>query len=191
MEKFKELQSIWNQQAIIQPKLNTEEIKTKSFQKIKAQKVKHFWTIGILSTLIFVLILFYKLIYNDEITSKIKGLELMIFVIVIRIILEIVSAMLFQKIDFTTSFKNHTDQLVTYFKFRKTIHFIFTPIIYLLYIVGFYLLLPLFKTNLSHGFYTYVIVSGIVFLTLFSLQLFKIIRKDLNDLKFLQNADKE
>lgn len=191
MEKFKELQSIWNQQAIIQPKLDTEEIKTKSFQKIKAQKVKHFWTIGILSTLIFVLILFYKLIYNDEITSKIKGLELMIFVIVIRIILEIVSAMLFQKIDFTTSFKNHTDQLVTYFKFRKTIHFIFTPIIYLLYIVGFYLLLPLFKTNLSHGFYLYVIVSGIVFLTLFSLQLFKIIRKDLNDLNFLQNADKE
>lgn len=191
MEKFKELQSSWNQQAVIEPKLDTEEIKTKSFQKIKAQKVKHFWTIGILSTLIFVLILFYKLIYNDEITSKIKGVELMIFVIVIRIILEIVSAMLFQKIDFTTSFKNHTDQLVTYFKFRKTIHFIFTPIIYLLYIVGFYLLLPLFKTNLSHGFYIYVIVSGIVFLTLFSLQLFKIIRKDLNDLKFLQNADKE
>jgi len=191
MEKFKELQSSWNQQAVIEPKLDTEEIKTKSFQKIKAQKVKHFWTIGILSTLIFILIFFYKLIYNDEITSKIKGLELMIFVIVIRIILEIVSAMLFQKIDFTTSFKNHTVQLVTYFKFRKTIHFIFTPIIYLLYIVGFYLLLPLFKTNLSHGFYLYVIVSGIAFLTLFNLQLFKIIRKDLNDLKFLQNADKD
>lgn len=191
MEKFKELQSVWNQQDVIQPKLDTEEIKTKSFQKIKAQKLKHFWTIGILSTLIFVLILFYKLIYNDEITSKIKGLELMILVIVIRIILEIVSAILFQKINFTTSFKNHTDQLVTYFKFRKTIHFIFTPIIYLLYIVGFYLLLPLFKTNLSHGFYLYVIVSGIVFLTLFSLQLFRIIRKDLNDLKYLHNADKE
>ena len=191
MEKFKELQSIWNQQAVNQPKLDTEEIKTKSFQKIKAQKLKHFWTIGILSTLIFVLILFYKLIYNNEITSEIKGLELMILVIVIRIILEIVSAILFQKIDFTTSFKNHTDQLVTYYKFRKTIHFIFTPIIYLLYIVGFYLLLPLFKTNLSHGFYLYVIVSGIVFLTLFSLQLFRIIRKDLNDLKYLQNADKE
>lgn len=191
MEKFKELQSSWNQQAVIEPKLDTEEIKTKSFQKIKAQKVKHFWTIGILSTLIFILIFFYKLIYNDEITSKIKGVELMIFVIVIRIILEIVSAMLFQKIDFTTSFKNHTVQLVTYFKFRKTIHFIFTPIIYLLYIVGFYLLLPLFKTKLSHGFYLYVIVSGIAFLTLFNLQLFKIIRKDLNDLKFLQNADKD
>lgn len=191
MEKFKELQSIWNQQAVIQPKLDTEEIKTKSFQKIKAQKLKHFWTIGILSTLIFVLILFYKLIYNNEITSKVKGLELMILVIVIRIILEIVSAILFQKIDFTTSFKNHTDQLVTYFKFRKTIHFIFTPIIYLLYIVGFYLLLPLFKTNLSEGFYLYVLISGVVFLTLFSMQLFKIIRKDLNDLKYLTNADKE
>ncbi len=191
MEKFKELQSIWNQQAIIQPKLDTEEIKTKSFQKIKAQKVKHFWTIGILSTLIIVLIFFYKFIYNDAITSKLNGLELMILVIVIRIVLEIVSAILFKKIDFTTSFKKHTDQLVAYFKFRKTIHFIFTPIIYLLYIVGFYLLLPLFKTSLSHSFYLYVLISGIVFLTLFSLQLFKIIRKDLNDLKFLQNADKE
>ena len=137
------------------------------------------------------MILFYKLIYNNEITSKVKGLELMILVIVIRIILEIVSAILFQKIDFTTSFKNHTDQLVTYFKFRKTIHFIFTPIIYLLYIVGFYLLLPLFKTNLSEGFYLYVLISGVVFLTLFSMQLFKIIRKDLNDLKYLTNADKE
>ncbi len=191
MEKFKELQSIWNQQAVRQPKLDTEKIEEKSFQKIKAQKAKYFWTIGILSTLIFVLIFFYKLIYNDEITSKIKGLELMILVIVIRIILEIVSAILFKKIDFTTSFKNHTNQLVSYFKFRKTIHFIFTPIIYLLYIVGFYLLLPLFKTNLSHGFYLYVLVSGVLFLTLFSFLLFKIIRRDLNDLNFLKNADKE
>ncbi len=191
MEKFKELQSIWNQQKVMEPKLDTGEIQAKSFQKIKEQKVKHIWTIGILSTLIFVLIFFYKLIYNDAIISKIKGLELMILVIVIRIILEIVSAIHFKKIDFTASLKKHTDQLVSYFKFRKTIHFIFTPIIYLLYIVGFYLLLPLFKENLSHSFYLYVLTSGIVFLTLFSFMLYKIIVKDLNDLKFLQSVNKE
>ncbi len=189
MENFNSIQSIWNQQPVVSPKSNSETFQTKSLHKIKTQKAKHYWTIGILSTLIILLICFYANIYKVEITSKIKGLALMIFVIVVRCSLEIICIIKFKKIDFTTSFKKHSAQLISYYKLRKTIHFFFTPVIYTLYIVGFVSLLPLFKESLSKGFYLYVLFSGFGFLTFFSFLLFKIIKRDFADLKFLQTSD--
>lgn len=186
MENFNSIQSIWNQQSAVVPKLNSDTFETKSIHKIKAQKAKHFWTIGILSTLIILLICFYANIYKVEIMSKIKGLALMILVIAIRCSLEILSIIKFKKIDFTTSLKKHSAQLISYYKLRKTIHFFFTPVIYTLYIIGFVSMLPLFKGSLSKGFYLYVLFSGFGFLTFFSFLLFKIIKRDLADLKFLQ-----
>lgn len=191
MENFKELKSIWNKQPAIAEKLVSKKIEEKSFQKIKEQKAKHFCTIGILVILIFVLIYYYSSIYNTEIVSKIKGLGLMILVIVIRVILEIVSIIKIKKIDFALSLKKYSYQLLSFYKFRRAVHLIFTPIIYLLYIVGFISLLPLFKENLSKGFYLYVLLSGIGFFLFFSYFLLKIILKDLNELKFLQTIDEE
>jgi hypothetical protein len=189
MENFNELQSLWHQQTTVGPKPNSETIETKSLRKIKAQRAKHYWTIGILATTILVLLYLYSFIYRDEIANNIKGLALMIIVIIIRCALEIVSIIKFKRIDFTTSLNNYSNQLISYYKLRKAIHFFFTPAIYLLYTIGFVSLLPLFKENFSKGFYLYVVVSGFGFLAFFSFLLFTIIKKDLADLKFLQKND--
>lgn len=189
MEKFEELQSIWNQQSEAAPKLNSTEIITESNQKIKAIKIKLFWTIGILSTLILILSYFYYCIYNSEITKQIRGLELMGIVIIVRIFLEITSVFLFKKIDFTSSFKKYAGQLAAFYKFRRVIHFVLTPVIYILYFSGFISLLPLFKESLSKGFYLYIQFSGIAFLVFFSFLMYKIIKKDLKDLDFLKNIN--
>jgi hypothetical protein len=186
MEQFNELKAIWNQQATVEPTLNSKNIEANSSKKVKAQKAKHYWTTTILACLIIVLLYFYNFIYNNETTEKIKGLALMIMVIVVRCALEIVSAVKFKIIDFTVSLKNHSYQLISFYKLRKVIHFILTPIIYILYIIGFISLLPLFKESLSKGFYLYVLISGFLFLVLFSFILFGIIKKDLSDLNYLQ-----
>jgi hypothetical protein len=189
MENFEDLQSLWTQQSEAAPKLNSNEIITEYHKKIKAIKREHFWTIGILSTLVLVLSYFHYWIYNSEIAKQVKGLELMGIVIIARIIVEIISVVLFKKVDFTNSFKNYTAQLVSFYKFRRVIHFVLTPIIYILYVYGFISLLPLFKETLSRGFYLYVQFSGIAFLVFFSFLMYKIIKKDLKDLDFLKNID--
>jgi hypothetical protein len=189
MEKFNEIKSIWNQQSEANPKRNSNEIINDSIQKTKKLKNNYYWTIGILSTLIIVLIFFYYSIFNSQISKQIKGLELMIIVIIIRITLETISVFKFKKIDFTTNFKAYTKQLISFYKFRKLIHFFLTPTIYTLYIYGFISLLPLFKQNLSSGFYLYVLCSGFGFIIFFSFILFKVIKRDLSDLDYLKNSN--
>lgn len=188
MEKFSEIQSIWNQQQPAMPQTSSEAIATKSLQKIKEQRAKHYWTIGLLTALMIVLIYFYNFIYVDVLAYKIKGLALMILVMAARCLLEIVCIVKFRRIDFSTSLKSYSHQLIIYYKLRKAVHFFFTPVVYLLYVIGFISLLPLFKENLSKGFYIYVLVSGFGFLTFFSFLLFRIMKKDLADLRFLQTS---
>jgi hypothetical protein len=108
---------------------------------------------------------------------------------VTRVILEIISIIQFYKIDFTADFKNYTKQLMSFYKLRKAIHFILTPIIYIGYIVGFTSMLPLFKENFSTGFYIYILVSGFGFLILFSYFLLKVIKKDMKNLDVLKQLD--
>lgn len=189
MEKFNEIQSIWNQQSVAIPKLNSNEIINDSNQKAKKLKNDYYWTIGILSTLIIVLSLFYYSIFNSQTFNQIRGLGLMIVIIILRIIFEIHSIYKFKKVDFTSNFKNYNDQLISFYKFRRLIHFILTPIIYILYILGFISLLPLFKANLSNGFYSYIEFSGFGFLVFFSFVLYKVIKRDLTDLDYLKKSN--
>jgi hypothetical protein len=187
MENFENLQSTWNQQSDTSPKLNSSDMIAKASQNIKTIKTEHFWTIGILLATAFVLIFYFIEIFSDKITNKIKGLELMIAVLIIRIVLEIISLIQFRKIDFMGEFIKYTEQLVSFYKFRKITHFVLTPVIYILYFAGFISLLPLFKVNLSNGFYLYIQITGIAFLVIFSFFLFKILKKDLKNLEFFKN----
>nr|WP_315172925.1 hypothetical protein [uncultured Flavobacterium sp.] len=187
MEEFNEIKSMWNQQLEANPNRNSNDIIDESNQKAKKLKNNYYWTIGILSILVIILSYFYYSIFNSQISKQIKGLEIMIMVIIVRVILESISIFKFRKIDFTTDFTSYTKQLVLFYKFRRSIHFILTPIIYILYVYGFISLLTLFKENTSNGFYLYIQFSGFGFLFFFSFILYKIVKRDLTDLKYLKN----
>ena len=188
MEKFEELQTIWNQQSDLNPTQNSSQIIKLAEQKSKIITVKHFWTIGILSMLAFVLIAYYIWACDYESMGFIftLGLRTMILVIIIRIILEIVSVIKFKKINFNDDFKNHTLRLKKFYTLRKTIHYVLTPIIYLLYILGFTALIPQFKHSFSNGMFLYIIISGFGFLIFFSFFMIKEIKKDIVNLNFLK-----
>ena len=187
MEKFEDLQATWELQTDVQPKLTSHEIIEKGAKQLQQIKIKHYGTIAILTLLIFALTYYYFWIYNEKITAQLNGLRVMILVIIVRIILEIISIIQFKKIDFTDSFTNYTTKLMQFYKFRKTIHFIVAPLILISYCIGFIALLPLFKENLSKGFYLYIIWSGSIFLIIFGFIMFKSSKKDIQNLKFLKN----
>ncbi len=187
MEEFNEMKSIWNQQLEASPEKDSSSIIDESNQKAKKLKFNYYSTIGILTVLIFVLGYYYSSIFNSQIAKQIKGLEIMIAVIVVRIVLESISVFKFNEIDFTTDFKSYIKQLVKFYKFRRLIHFVLTPFIYVLYVYGFVSLLPLFKETMSNWLYLYVQFSGFGFLIFFFFILYKIVKRDLADLDFLKN----
>ena len=63
--------------------------------------------------------------------------------------------------------KTYVSELNRFYEGRKYLHFIVTPVLFVSYIFGFSMLLPLFEKEFSYGFYNYILFSsGIVFLVL-------------------------
>ena len=82
--------------------------------------------------------------------------------------------------------KSFTHELIRFYKGRRYLHFLVTPLLFASYIFGFILLLPSFKQALSPGFYTYIFISSwFIFLALAILIGYQI-RKELIFLKNLK-----
>lgn len=186
MDNINILQSLWEQQPTVIQK-NSNDIVIAAKKKVRKIKSNHIWTISMLSSLIIALLYLFFTYRSSQNFDQIKGLGLMIAVIICRVLLEIFSLVRFKNIKLTYNFEQYTEQLMAYYKFRKWMHFILTPAIYFLYIIGFVSLLPVFKQQFSEGFYWYILISGFSFLFLFSFVLYKVIKRDLGDLEYLKN----
>jgi len=90
------------------------------------------------------------------------GLMLMIFSLVFRIILEFYSIYRKESRIISMSHKSYHTYLKKYYKIRLWINYLVTPVCIAIYIIGFCLLLPYFKDYFSAGFYTYILISGIL-----------------------------
>ncbi len=161
------------------------DIAKKQNQELKHKKL---WTIGILCLTSIILITFFIYVgaYNNWTESF--GLSLMIAMLLLRIIIEFLSKQHLQRIDKTLDFQTYVYKYKRYFKKRQWLHFVITPIIYLTYFGGFVSMLPVFKAELSSGFYLYILISGfVVFIGLAVFIAFHI-RKELQDLQFLKHV---
>jgi hypothetical protein len=188
MKTFDDLQSIWNQQTETKSIPSRESIILKAEKQIKKVKQNHYWTIGIISLTTLVLIFYYWWISAYRINALNLGLTIMILMLVFRIVLELKSIQKFQKIPKNISLLEYSKQTQSFYRWRKKIHLVITPIIYIFYTIGFSCLLPVFKENFSYGFFMYCIISGYGFLLTFGYFLIKQIKKELNLLVFLQNV---
>jgi hypothetical protein len=189
MKDFNELQSLWNNQKDAEINTPSDEIITIANNKLKKVKQQHFFTIGILLVTAIVLVCYYLWIDNANTNGKLFGLKMMIIVLVIRILLEIMSILKFKNIKLTASLTQYSTQLISFYQLRKIIHYVLTPIIYFSYCYGFILMLPLFKANLSTGFYNYIISSGVFFLVFFSFILYRTVKSDIENLNYLKNLE--
>lgn len=188
MKTFEELQNIWDQQAESNTKPATTSIINKAEAHTKKIKRNHFWIRVILSVTSIILISYYIWVGAYKQTLFSFGLGTMIAMLVFRIVLEWVSAEKLAHLNTAVPLLEYSKQVQQFYQWRKKIHYIFTPIIYLAYSAGFAFLLPIFKENFSRGFYLYIVCSGFGFLLLFGLLMIQIIKKEIQLLDFLKSV---
>jgi MFS family permease len=189
METFDELQSIWNKQASSIGNTSAAELMKKGEDHIKKVRAGHWGTIAIISVLVIALIAYFIGTNAYRMNGLTIGLTLMIVVMIVRVVLEWMSAKRFRGIKPDNSLAEYSTKMQEYYAWRKKMHTLFIPTIYALYIIGFTLLLPAFKANLSYGMYLYCVISGYGFLTAFALFLVRILRKEMKLLDFLKGLD--
>ncbi|MFK7781174.1 hypothetical protein [Psychroserpens sp.] len=184
MTEFNDLKSQWTQQPKTEAPNNGSKdiIKRISFLKKKQQIANIVLSITVLILVVF---FFYINAYSHALVSF--ALFLMISVLLVRIILEYLSMSKLNKLDVTTNVTSFKQDITKYYKNRLKTHYIFTPIILILYIVGFIILMPFFKDNLSHGFYIYISISGIFVLLILGFFIGIQIKKELEILQQIKN----
>lgn len=187
MKTFEELQSIWSQQSDSGIKPNATDIIKKAEAHTKKIRQNHFWTRVILSLTVVVLVLYYIWASAYKHTLFSLGLSIMIIMLAVRIGLEWVSKEKLNALKTDVSLIEYSKLAQRFYQWRKKIHYIFTPLIYLTYIGGFTLLLPVFKEHFSNGFYLYIIASGYGFLLFFGFLMFKMIKKEMEMVRFLKD----
>ncbi|MEM5565593.1 hypothetical protein WNY78_10780 [Psychroserpens sp. AS72] len=182
MTTFEELKSDWDNQPKQNPPRGGSEL---IVQKINGLKRKQWITniVLLITVLILIGFFFYVEAYNN--TTVTFALFLMVSSLLVRIIIEYFSIKKLQEIDVTVNSSVFNDNIIAYYKKRIRTHYIITPIIIILYSLGFILLLPSFKKYLSEGFYTYIIFSAIIILIIMVLFFRKQIKKELSIVKGL------
>lgn len=185
---FENLSQTWQNQHNLTSLPKTEAIVAIAKQKMSNFKKEQLISIGILSLTFLILVVFYFSVGAHQNISKSLGLVLMIFMLFSRIALEIKSKIQLHKIDNTLNFKDFVIKHKRYFQNRRWIHFVFTPLIYLLYVGGFVSMLPVFKETLSTGFFLYIQISGVIVFVALAMFIAYHIKKELQELRFLNEV---
>lgn len=161
MKEFDNMISGWKNQTIPASANKAIDIANLAQKRLKDTERKHAATIAVLGTTLLILTAFA--IYTGGKSSLfVAGIGLMIAALGARIAVEWWSSVQLKKLNIREDSSNYLKQLTGFYQTRKKIHSIFTVITFGLYVVGFGMLLPLFKASLSSGFFTYIIVSGVV-----------------------------
>ena len=150
MSKFEELKTQWgNQKEAEIPQNGANEIRNRIVFIQKKQRI----TNGVLAATIVVLLAFFFYVSAYRFQSVMVGLLLMIGALATRIGLEVSSIRSLKNMNVSTTVETFKNTMIRYYKRRTKVHFIATPIIVLVYCVGFGMLLPAFKERLTSGFY--------------------------------------
>jgi Kef-type K+ transport system membrane component KefB len=177
------LNKLWDIQANDISKFNPKEIITKA----KKQRNSQYISIIVMSLTVMILITYtYYYAFSKWNTFNL-GLILMISSLTLRIILELFFLYRKEKQLISMSQKAYRNYLKKYYNVRKMINYIITPICVLVYIMGFYLLLPYFKKYFPQAFYNYLVISGILSLIVV---IAIIVNSSIKELRFLKQLNK-
>jgi len=184
MTAFEDLKSQWDDQPeITTPNKGSEQIIKKITFIKNGQRITDI--VLVITVIVLIGFFFYISAYRNTLVAK--ALLLMIGSLLVRIIIEFFSIKSFKKINITINTTVFKQKMMSYYKKRIKIHYIMTPIIVGLYIIGFVVLLSFFKVELSYGFYIYIKVSAIIILIILGFFIRKQIIKELTILKELYN----
>lgn len=134
--------------------------------KAGKQRNKQYISIAVMFVTVAALIIYtFYFAFNYWNTFNL-GLILMISSLTFRIILEFLSLYRKEKQLVSMPQKIYCDYLKKHYKTRLIINYVITPVCIAAYLYGFYLLLPYFKNYFSNAFYTYIVISGVLYLAI-------------------------
>lgn len=110
----------------------------------------------------------------------------MISSLVIRVILELTSRIGLNRLEIYLSTTEFIKSIQSYLFRRKRIHWIFTPMIYLIYGLGIVLFLIALKPYISLAFFIYCVITGVGFWIGFIWVIRKSYRKEWELLKAME-----
>lgn len=175
------LNKIWDKENHENSLHNSKEIKSLATKQRASQKIGM-----IIMSLTLVIITVYAIIYLPENFNTFSlGLLLMITSMLARIAIEWYSRLRKAKQLVALDYKAFNSYLKQYYKMRLRVNYIITPLCFAIYCYGLYLLFPYFKRVFSEGFYTYLIVSGIVSLVVIAIIIINQVVKERRFLKEL------
>ncbi|NIF04870.1 hypothetical protein F3J23_05400 [Chryseobacterium sp. Tr-659] len=166
MSHFNEMKSAWEQRNI--PEIPKDGYKgiIKDSLHLKRKQMTIQVVLGV--TIVVLLLFMFRISAFDKDRSTL-GMLLMIGSLVLRVSIELFSRVQFKSLVPTLQFKEYSEKILIFYKSRLMIHYLITPVLFIIYIIGFIIMLPIFKSTLSHGFYSYIIFSSVfifIFLTL-------------------------
>ncbi|PRP67711.1 hypothetical protein [Nonlabens agnitus] len=176
------IDNIWQRQDTGANPVTPQQLIKKATTQRRKQKI------GVLVMSLTVVILTAYTVWQlpNHFNTFILGLFLMIGSLIIRILIEVASRNSKVTRLLELDGKMYLQYLKRFYKRRKRIHFIITPICFAVYVLGLIQLFPYFKAEFSKGFYIYLIVSAIVSLLVIGFLITNQIKKELDFLKSLQ-----
>ncbi len=143
----------------------------------------------VLVTTIAVLVFYFFAVSAFKDSQMILGMSMMICSLIVRVAIEVLSIRKLRKLNALLSTSQFKAVLIRYYKERKTVHLVVTPLLFITYILGFVILLPVFKNNLSTGLFWYVVISSIIVFPVLIVFIAKQIQKELRVLELLEKME--
>lgn len=176
--KNDKIDQIWSGQDEKLPKETLNNI----LRKANKQRRGQYWVIGIISLTVIILVV-YALNFAIRWDDFTLGLSLMIFSLVFRVILEVITLYRKENQLVRLDHRAFKDYLKKHYRMRLGINYLITPLCFGVYTFGFIKLLPYFKTAFSPGFYNYILISGVISLLILA---WIIIRSVMQEQSFLK-----
>lgn len=186
MENFENIRAQWDKRDLPPPPSTGPQMAITKARQIKKKQTISQIVLSI-TVVILTVFFFYISAYKNSVVSL--GLGLMIGSLLVRITVEFFSKARLRKLSVIQEVSNYKKSLISYYNSRKWIHFLLTPVLFILYITGFTLLLPSFEQSLSPGFYRYVFYSSIFIFLFLAIFIGVHIRREIQTLKELKNMD--
>ena len=186
MNKFKKIKEHWVEREIPAPlKRGCREIIWKSGDIHKKQRSGQV----VFGITVLILLLFFFYISASVSSTAFWGLGIMAGALVMEMCIEF-SMIKKRRFPIDEAMPQFNRQLISYYKTRKFMHFIVTPLLFAAYIYGFIMLLSLFEQELLGELYTYIVYSSWVVFIGLAILIGVQLKKELDILKSLIADDK-
>lgn len=185
------IEEIWKSQSFAEPDVPVEKLLRNRVQHTRRVKAKHIGTLVTLSVLMVILLSYFFLTSAYSHTWMFLGVGGMIASVFARTFIEWISYRRLQRISPEIPSLMYCNAIIRFYEWRKRIHYILTPFLYLVYAGSFCLLLLPMRALLPHGLYMYILISTIPVFLLLGIYIAWEIKKEMNYLGYLTRLTQE